>query len=97
MAASFWPKITLPSTKSRTEFRGARQREIARFVEYYNIERYHESLNNVTPADVYFGRAREIETRRERIKRETFERRRRYNRVLTHTTIINTEIPKSLS
>lgn len=72
------------------------EREIARFVEYYNIERYHESLNNLTPADVYSGRAREIETRRERIKRDTFERRRRYNRLLTHTTNTNTEIPKSL-
>jgi putative transposase len=73
------------------------EREIARFVEYYNNERYHESLNNLTPADVYYGRAREVETRRERIKRETLQQRRRYNWVLTHKTHINTEIPKSLS
>jgi putative transposase len=73
------------------------EREIARFVENYNDQRYHESLNNLTPADVYYGRAREVETRRERIKRETLQQRRRYNRVLTHTTNINTEIPKSLS
>ena len=73
------------------------EREIARFVEYYNIERYHESLNNLTPADVYSGRATDIETRRENIKRETLQRRRRYNRLLTHTTNINMEIPKSLS
>ena len=28
---------------------------IGKFVEYYNYERYHESLDNLTPADVYYG------------------------------------------
>jgi putative transposase len=55
------------------------EQEIARFVEYYNNERYHESLDNVTPADVYSGRHREILTRREQIKRKTLKARRRYN------------------
>ena len=29
---------------------------IRRFVEYYNIERLHEALDNITPADMYHGR-----------------------------------------
>ena len=36
------------------------ERELARFVDYYNNERVHESLDNVTPADVYHGRHYEI-------------------------------------
>ena len=36
------------------------ERAIRAFVEQYNHHRYHESLNNLTPADVYFGRAKEI-------------------------------------
>ena len=34
------------------------------FVEYYNNERYHEVLDNVTSADEYYGRNQEIRTRR---------------------------------
>jgi len=45
--------------------------EIASFVEYYNNERCHESLDNVTPAGVYYGRSAEILSRRERIKKQT--------------------------
>src|SRR5882757_991194 len=37
-------------------------------VNYYNMQRYHESLNNLTPAEVYFGRGQSILTRRESIK-----------------------------
>ncbi len=38
--------------------------------------RYHESLQNLTPADVYFGRAQTILLERERIKRDTIRQRR---------------------
>jgi putative transposase len=55
----------------------ALEREIGHFVDYYNNERYHESLGNVTPSDVYHGRAEEVRAKRERIKRRTMRLRRR--------------------
>ena len=42
----------------------------------YNHVRHHESLNNLTPVDVYFGRAETILVERERIKRATIANRR---------------------
>jgi transposase InsO family protein len=56
------------------------EQEIARFVHYYNHQRYHESLDNLTPADVYFGRAKEVQTRREEIKQRTLDARRQQHR-----------------
>ena len=58
------------------------EREVGRFVEYYNHKRVHESLGNLTPADVYEGRGREIQTARWRLKKQTFSQRRRINRGL---------------
>jgi hypothetical protein len=55
------------------------EREIKRFVHWYNHERYHESLDNLTPADVYHSRSRELLTARELLKMQTLERRRCYN------------------
>ena len=55
---------------------GDLQAAIERFVEHYNHRRYHESLNNLTPADVYFGRGHTILLERERIKLQTIQRRR---------------------
>jgi putative transposase len=49
---------------------------IAAFVAQYNHLRYHESLANLTPADVYFGRGQTILIERERIKRQTIANRR---------------------
>jgi len=60
-------------------FPGDLEHEIAYFVDYYNNERYHESLDNVTPADMYFGRQRMILTERQLIKRETMWVRRKFN------------------
>ena len=58
----------LPARRSRTP--------VAAFVEHYNHDRYHESLDNLTPADVYFGRADTVLLERERIKRQTIANRR---------------------
>jgi putative transposase len=53
--------------------------KIAEFVEYYNHKRVHESLDNLTPADVYYGRARQITTARNLVKEQTMRQRRRLN------------------
>jgi len=53
--------------------------EIARFIEHYNYRRCHESLGNVTPADVYFGRREKILSERGKIKRRTLAQRRAWN------------------
>ena len=50
---------------------------IEAFVDYYNNRRYHESLDNLTPADVYFGRGEKILNARKETKRKTFAMRRR--------------------
>ena len=52
------------------------EQAIADFVCYYNTHRYHESLENVTPADVYFRRQQQILTQRELIKQHTLQQRR---------------------
>ena len=49
---------------------------IGDFVAYYNNARYHEALDNVTPADVYFVRHHEVLTERSKIKRLTMQRRK---------------------
>ena len=59
---------------------GDLEAQIEAFVEYYNHRRYHESLNNITPADAYFGRGQTILLERERIKRKTIEHRRLQHR-----------------
>ena len=55
---------------------GDLERQVEAFVSYYNNHRYHESLGNLTPADVYFGRDQTIIERRRRIKQDTMKKRR---------------------
>ena len=58
-------------------FPGELELAIGDFVAYYNNERYHEALDNVTPADVYFGRQHEVLSERSKIKRLTMQRRKK--------------------
>jgi transposase InsO family protein len=55
---------------------GDLERQIAAFVDCCNNRRYHESLGNLTPADVYHGRGAQILKAREEIKKQTIRQRR---------------------
>jgi transposase InsO family protein/transposase-like protein len=59
---------------------GQLEQRIAEFVTHYNTRRYHESLNNLTPEDVYRGRGQAILTERDKIKRATMQTRRQLHR-----------------
>ncbi len=54
--------------------------ELSSFVHYYNYECYHESLDNATPADVYFGRKEQIVKKRQKIKEQTLAGRKKQYR-----------------
>ena len=60
---------------------GKLREHLQRFITYYNHERYHESLDNLTPADVYYGRGQEILDHRETIKINTLAMSRKMHYV----------------
>lgn len=55
------------------------EKAIADFVQWYNNERYHESIDNLRPIDMYNGKREEILAKREQIKRRTLKDRRKLN------------------
>ena len=59
---------------------GALEDAVAAFIEHYNHHRYHESIGNLTPADVYLARADAILERRKEIKARTIQKRRSMHR-----------------
>ena len=54
--------------------------EVGKFISHYNKKRYHESLGNVSPDDVFYGKREEIIKLREEKRRLTLVRRKEYNR-----------------
>jgi len=58
---------------------GELEHSLEQFVEHYNNQRYHESLDNLTPADVYYGRDKDILTKRDEIKKRTLMQRKQQN------------------
>ena len=53
------------------------KKAIDEYIEYYNNERYHESLNNCTPASVYNGTNKIILEQRRLLKQKSMKQRRR--------------------
>lgn len=49
---------------------------IEEFINHYNTRRYHESLNNLTPEDVWLGRGNSILEQRRKIKAKTLRLRK---------------------
>ena len=49
------------------------------FIDYYNNHRYHESLQNLTPTDVYHGRAEKILRKRALTKARMMNKRKKHH------------------
>jgi len=62
---------------------------IREWVDYYNNHRYHEAIDNVTPADKYYGRALDVLKNREKVRKQTMKLRKELNRTAGIQTLSN--------
>ncbi|MBF1586084.1 MAG: transposase, partial [Prevotella sp.] len=51
------------------------EKAVAQWVKYYNESRFHESLDNLTPRNVYLGQREKIKRIRETIKQNSINKR----------------------
>jgi len=65
------------------------EERIREWVDYYNLHRYHEAIDNVTPNDKYFGRDKEILKNRMKIKKQTIRERRKINKMIMLESLSN--------
>jgi transposase InsO family protein len=72
---------------------GDLEAQIAAFIDDYNHRRYHESIGNLTPADVYCGRSPAILFQRQSIKRQTIANRRLQHNPRAITTSMRQSLP----
>jgi len=57
--------------------RGDLINRLGEFVNYYNNHCYYKSLQNLTPADVYFGSEHRLIKQRDSIKRKNHEKKKK--------------------
>ena len=62
------------------------EKAIEQWVDYYNEKRFHESLNNLTPRDVYLGLSDQIKKIREITKQKSIKNRIYKNKIMKYQT-----------
>jgi putative transposase len=68
-------KDVIPSVVKALQFTGIKKEDAPKLLTDHG--RYHESLKNLTPADIYFGRDMQILKERSKIKEKTMKERRK--------------------
>ena len=68
-STKFYPELAYYFCPSELE------KATVQWVKYYNESRFHESLDNLTPRDVYLGQGEEIKRIRETIKQNSISKR----------------------
>ena len=68
-STKFYPELAYYFCPSKLE------KVIVQWVKYYNESRFHESLDNLTPRDVYLGQGEKIKRIRETIKQNSINKR----------------------